>query len=280
MTRQAQRGAMDNRPWQRLPAIPARIRVTSGIAGAISEALGLYEHFETSKHLLSVAGISVPDWVLIAIGVLLILWWLFTPTKDDMPTPIVNASAGVASRAADTGSGGRIDQSEQRATASDHSAAAIGDNAKAEAYHIEHHHYTATVSREDTLKRLSEAFPGRNILSSTPQDVMQVYEGTTTVRGDAVFERAYDGNWIFATTAVGNVAQEYAPGVWPARKAMFVASTIRQGYSTKYLFMYFVDPWDERVKHFTKGDEITVLGRIYKASDSDLKLVDCELVSP
>lgn len=246
-------------------AVPPRVRAGGLIGGVLIGTLGVYEHLETSKQLVKVLGIAVPDYVWMILGVLLILWYLLSPEKhaSEAPAPV--------------------------ASASDHSAAITGDNNTVQQTHTEnHHHYTSAEpeTRVGVFARLQRQFPDRVILSSTPQDVMRAYEGTTTLRGDAVFAQAYRDKWIFTTATVVNVAADKSPrfdgqNVRLVDVVVVFAEPIPAPSIVKpvLLSFYFAEGSADRVRHFTKGDEISVLGKVVRASHHDIRLDECELLT-
>jgi hypothetical protein len=126
-------------------------------------------------------------------------------------------------------------------------------------------------SLKEAIKGLSEGIEGlsqaEGVVSLTPQDLTGIYKGRTNLQGEKL-AATHIGKWITVSGAVEDVRN--------SGKGVIVAFELERDHPL--IMMYFEEQFIEPVSALTKGNKVTVRGRITKIEVNTLVLSGCELV--
>jgi hypothetical protein len=120
-----------------------------------------------------------------------------------------------------------------------------------------------------------ERLGGLAILSSTPKDLVGVFNQRTTTQGEKL-ARNYRGKWIRVSGKISDVSVESGLDLIAWSRA--VRMTLMKSVDEPSLHLWFSGKWASSLSVLREGDSVTVLGQIDSVERYSIWLRKCELI--
>jgi hypothetical protein len=109
----------------------------------------------------------------------------------------------------------------------------------------------------------------RLFVPDTPTQMRAVYDGCTTMQGDAIARDRYLGKWLRIQLPVENVSEEFGS---------LCVSLLEVGAPRfASISAFFNESWRPHFTHVREGTKIRVVGKIDSISKTNVSLADAEL---
>ena len=131
-------------------------------------------------------------------------------------------------------------------------------------------------------KRITERKPkrktykNRRLLNVSPEALMEIYKDKTTMQGDAVAKEVH-GKWLEYTGKIYYV-DDYSIGSAIQYHVTFKHYVMPDTYYGVISAIFEDQKWKGRLVLLSPGQEITVIGKIFKIGINSLSLSQCEIV--
>jgi hypothetical protein len=116
-------------------------------------------------------------------------------------------------------------------------------------------------------------YKNKTITDVDPDFLFGLFKDRTVMQG-AVFAKQYTGKWIICSGTVHHV--DVLSSGDPSKPRFIVA--FQASDSLQFVTMVFSSKWKDRLLLLSKGQAISVLGKIARLDQSFLSLEDCEIV--
>ena len=126
-------------------------------------------------------------------------------------------------------------------------------------------------------RQRGERLGGLATLSTTPKELVSVFRGRTTAKGEKL-AKTYTGNWIKVSGPINDVRESKTPFYLPFHWPWAVTVSMDSNHTEIYINLKFTRKWLDLVSALGKGDTISVLGRIAVVEREGIWLKSCELL--